>query len=115
MAMTVVSAADMHQKIQDRINSGEWWVIPITDAEGFALVEEIASRFYQGDNSKLIEAVVIPSPIPRVSYIFLIMAAKQCMSPAQVGEFVCRDHLGAGSRALIIYATGNSISFALAV
>src|SRR4030095_13989860 len=51
MVRSFPSGTEVHKIIQDRINSREWWLMPVIDEEGIAFVQEIACRFYR-DNRK---------------------------------------------------------------
>ena len=86
MAVTFRTTADAQQFIQDRLATRAWWIIPVTDVDGMAFVEDMATRFYGGENGVLIDAVMILNPTADVPCLWLVLAAKSCMSPAQLTE-----------------------------
>lgn len=81
------SGAEVHKIIQDRINSQEWWLIPVTEVEGIAFVQEIACRFYRDNRKGGLDAILIPFPTLDVAGLWLVLASKNCLSPAQLAEF----------------------------
>ncbi len=87
MVRSSPSAAEVHKIIQDRINSREWWLIPVTDEEGIAFVQEIACRFYRDNRKGVMDAILIPFPTLDVPGLWVVLASKSCLSPAQLAEF----------------------------
>jgi hypothetical protein len=100
MGARLASAEEGFRFIQDRLDTRDWWLIPVSNLAGAELVDGIAQRFYQGDNELLLDVVAIPFPTEDVPLLSLVLASKSCMSPAQLAEHLgtpapddCRDVL----------------------
>jgi hypothetical protein len=87
MVRSFPSGTEVHKIIQDRINSREWWLIPVIDEEGIAFVQEIACRFYRDNRKGVMDAILIPFPTLDVPGLWLVLAAKSCLSQAQLAEY----------------------------
>ena len=87
MVRSFPSGTEVHKIIQDRINSREWWLIPVIDEEGIAFVQEIACRFYRDNRKGVLDAILIPFPTLDVAGLWLVLASKSCLSRTQLAEF----------------------------
>lgn len=86
MNVRLASVEDGLRLIQDRLDTQEWWLIPVCDLAGMGLVEGITRRFYQGDNRVLLDVVMVLQPTSDVPLLGLILASKSCMSATQLAE-----------------------------
>jgi hypothetical protein len=104
MSARLASAEEGFRFIQDRLDTRDWWLIPVSNLAGAEFVDGIARRFYRGDNALLLDVVAVPFPTEDVPLLSLVLASKSCMSPAQLAE-----HLGApapdNSRDVIVPAS----------
>ena len=105
MAPSLVRPADGEKFVQDRLNTREWWLIPVTDVKGMAFVEEVTRRFYRGDNKVLMDALTIPNPTADVPCLCLVLAAKSCMSPTQLQKLIVKPVPKDGSRNILVPST----------
>lgn len=86
MNVRLASPEEGFRLIQDRLDTREWWLIPVCDLAGMGLVEGITRRFYQGDNRVLLDVVMVLQPTSDVPLLGLVLASKSCMSAAQLAE-----------------------------
>ena len=80
------SLQDAKAFVQARLDTREWWVIPVATPDAAELAVEIANRFYTGDNKLLFDAVLFFNPMLDVPLLWVALASKSCMSPEQFAE-----------------------------
>jgi hypothetical protein len=83
----ILKPADLFRTVQERIDSHEWWIMPITNADGVAMCQEILRRFYIGKDPSLCALVLLPVVIDGQP-LALLLASKACMSSADLAEAV---------------------------
>lgn len=97
MPQVFESLHDANAFVQARLDTREWWVIPVATPDAAELALDIANRFYTGENKVLFDAVLFFNPMPSVPLLWLALASKSCMSAEQFAEMaelpVTPDHL----------------------
>jgi hypothetical protein len=74
--------------VQDRIDSGEWWILVITSRESAELALHLCDQFYTGENGHLFNLLCNPFGNPNMPYIALAFAAKSRMSAKQLSGVI---------------------------
>ena len=82
----LLQPADTFKLIQDRIDSREWWSMPVASAEGVALMEDIVSRFYSGKDPTLCNLLLLPIGLSEVPILGFLMASKTAMTHADLSD-----------------------------
>jgi hypothetical protein len=77
-----------YEFLQARLDTGEWWLIPVATLPAGMFVNEVVERFYTGDNELLLDVILVHQPTPRIRHLPLVLASKSCMSKAQLEELV---------------------------
>jgi len=86
MSVRTATADEAYRFVQDRLDSGEWWLIPVCDLAGVAVIDGLARRFFAGDNAVLLDLVAVPRPTQDVALLTLVLASKSCLTPARLAE-----------------------------
>ncbi len=82
------TTADGYKFIQDRLDTHEWWLIPVVTLDAVMFPKEVVERFYADDNGVLLDVVRVQQPIPTIRFLPLVLASKSCMSLAQLERLV---------------------------
>jgi hypothetical protein len=72
--------------IQDRIDTRQWWILPVAEPLGAQMAIDIIERFYSGENQPLADMLLMQPRLPDVPFFFIILGAKSCMSSQQLSE-----------------------------
>jgi hypothetical protein len=91
-----------YEFLQARLDTHEWWLIPVATLPAGMFVNEVAERFYTGDNELLLDVILVHQPTPGVRHLPLILASKSCMSRAQL-ELLVGKKLPEGD--LVVHAS----------
>lgn len=84
----VLQPADAYEFIQQRIDSHEFWIMPVTTVESAALACRIAKQHYRGQDEHLFNMLSIPTPLSGVPFFYLVLAAKKCLPANQLAEVI---------------------------
>lgn len=98
----VVTPEEGYKFIQDRIDTKEWWLVPIATDEAGEFVREMKDRFYQGDNKVLLDFVLIAGP---ESALLLALASKSCCSCKDLATIVHNPPGELEGRDVLIHST----------
>src|SRR5262245_26401668 len=85
------TTAGGYKFVQDRLDTHEWWLMPVATLEAAAFVYDLVDRFYQGEDQLLVDVVMVHNPTPELAFMFLILASKTCLSRSQYGQLIERE------------------------
>jgi hypothetical protein len=82
----LLDSAEALRFVQDRIDTREWWILPVAEPVGARMALDIIERHYTGDNRLLVDMLLVQPELPDVPFLYIILAAKSCMSPQQLSD-----------------------------
>lgn len=82
------TTSDGYKFIQARLDTHEWWLIPVATLDAVMFLKEVVERFYADDNGVLLDVVRVHQPTPAMRFLTLVLASKSCMSLAQLQRLV---------------------------
>jgi hypothetical protein len=86
--MQVLTQEQGLKYIQDRIDTREWWIIPVATAEANEFVSDIVQRFFQGDNKLLVDFLLLSTASPSAPQVLITLASKSCCAPKDLAAMV---------------------------
>ena len=96
------TTASGYKFIQDRLDTRDWWLIPVTTVEAGAFICNFVNQFYRGDDQVLVDVVFVHNPTPDLAFMFLILASKSCLSKTEFGNLIKRE---ATNSDLLVHST----------
>ncbi len=94
--------------IQDRIWSREWYVILGVDGQNMELAIAIETSYFQGENAKLFDLVMVPRPFDGCFMLGVFLAHKSVLDHDKVCK-VCKSTRGSPGNDLLIVGTAGGI------
>jgi hypothetical protein len=86
-----ITTAGGYKFIQNRLDTRDWWLMPVVTLESAAFVYDLVNRFYRGDDKLLVDVVLVHNPTPDLAFMFLVLASKTCLSKSQFGQLIERE------------------------
>jgi len=87
--------------VQDRLDSHQWWMFPVATESGIRFVDAVEKAHYQGANSDRLVTATVVDAASDIPLMWLVFAAKSCMSPEQLSKLAGRPVSGDGSHDII--------------
>lgn len=101
----VMPSSELLQFIQDRLDTREWWLLPVATPAAAQLADEIIARHYTGDNQVLCDFAFIPNQVADAPFLILMLASKSCMSAEQAQELLHLPSAPAEDRDVLVHSS----------
>ena len=107
MTIQLLDEAQAHAEFDRRVESREWWVIPVVGGAATDVMCAIEAAHYTGDANA--DFHLLAGPLPPFGQMFTAFAHKRRMTPDQLAALLAgfdgrdvRDELRAGQDVLVI-------------